>query len=166
MPLDDDLPQPTPDPADLEDAETEPAPFVVESADFEASGDAPVTSPASAELADEPGSDTAAIASAPADKSDNPVLQAYEKDVHDTIVELRRIETDVRAMLQDRDPVRKRKLTGTARWQELEEDLIRWRFTGRFEEDVLRRAQELIGRRHYLSRHLRYLSSTRPVWNS
>jgi len=166
MPDDDQCPESPPDPADLEDGETEPASFVVESADSSASPDATVPPPSIRETGDEVGSDTVAIVSAPLSGSDNPVLRRYEKDVHDTIVELRRIETDIRTMLQDRDPVRKRRLTGTARWQELEDDLLRWRFGGRFEEDTLRRAQELIGRRHYLFRRLRYLSSTRPVWNS
>lgn len=111
-------------------------------------------------------SDPAGVASTPSGGSDHPVLRAYEKDVHDTSFELRHIESEIRDLLADRDPVRKRKFTGTAKWHELENDLIFWRFTGRFDEDVLRRVQEMVSRRHYLFRHLKYLSSTRPVWNS
>ncbi len=89
-----------------------------------------------------------------------------ELSAHRVAVELRRIESEVRAMLEDRDPKRKRKFTGTHRWHELEEDIISWRFSGRFDEDTLRRAQELINRRHYLFQHLRFLASTRPTWNT
>ncbi len=96
----------------------------------------------------------------------SPVLAAYERDVHDVVVELKRVESDIRVLIEDRDPRRKRKLNGTHRWQELEDDVLSWRFTGRFEEPALRRVTELVGRRHYLFRHLRFLASTRPVWNS
>ena len=112
------------------------------------------------------GSDPTGVASTPSGGSVHPVLRAYEKDVHDTSFELRHIESEIRDLIQDRDPVRKRKFAGTAKWHELEDDLISWRFTGRFDEDVLRRVQVLVSRRHYLFRHLKYLSSTRPVWNS
>src|SRR3990167_5275748 len=70
-----------------------------------------------------------------------------ELSAHRVAVELRRIESDVRALLEERDPKRKRKLSGTSRWQELEEDIVSWRFSGRFDEGTLRRMQELIGRR-------------------
>lgn len=89
-----------------------------------------------------------------------------ELSAHAVGIELKRIEDEVRAILEDRDPRRKRKLNGTSRWQELEEDLISWRFSGRFSEDALRRLGELISRRHHLFRHLRFLASTRPTWNS
>jgi hypothetical protein len=94
------------------------------------------------------------------------VLQDYEREVHDLLVEMKGIEENVRTLLAERDPQRKRKLSGTHRWHELEEDIISWRFTGRFDEASLRRLQELIGRHHYLFRHLRFLAATRPVWNS
>lgn len=163
MPHDDSPIEPTVDPTELEDRGIETESFSAESADFDAAVEA---SPSVVEARDEVTGDVAALASTPTGGSDNPVLREYERDVHDTIVELRRIESDIRDMIQDRDPVRKRKFTGTSRWQELEDDLINWRFTGRFDENILRRVQELIGRRHYLFRHLGYLSSTRPVWNS
>ena len=89
-----------------------------------------------------------------------------ELSAHRVAVELRRIESDVRAIIEERDPKRKRKLSGTHRWHELEDDILTWRFSGRFDEDTLRRVQELIGRRHYLFRRLRFLASTRPAWNT
>ena len=81
-------------------------------------------------------------------------------------LELRRIEADIRLLLEQRDPKRKRKMAGTRRWHELEEDLLSWRFTGRFEEETLRRLSELIARRHFLFARLRFLAFTRPGWNS
>ncbi|MBI1825371.1 MAG: hypothetical protein HY287_17275 [Planctomycetes bacterium] len=81
-------------------------------------------------------------------------------------VELRRIETDVRAIIDPRDSVRKRKLTGTHRWHELEEDIISWQYSGRFEQSQLQRVRELIVQRNHLFDHLRFLASTRPTWNS
>lgn len=89
-----------------------------------------------------------------------------ELSAHRVAVELRRIESDVRAIIEERDPKRKRKLSGTHRWHELEDDIITWRFSGRFDEASLRRLQELIRRRHYLFHRLRFLSSTRPTWNT
>lgn len=89
-----------------------------------------------------------------------------ELSAHRVAVELRRVESEVRALLEERDPKRKRKLSGTSRWQELEEDIVSWRFSGRFNEDALRRVQELIARRHYLFNRLRFLASTRPTWNT
>ena len=90
----------------------------------------------------------------------------YETSVRRVVVELRRIELEVRTLLEDRDTKRKRKLGGTRRWRELEEDLISWSFTNRFDEATLDRLRELIVRRHYLFRHLRYLAGTRPIWNT
>ena len=89
-----------------------------------------------------------------------------ELSAHRVAVEIRRIESEVRAMIDERDPKRKRKLSGTHRWHELEDDLLSWRFSGRFEEETLRRLRELIGRRHYLFHRLRFLASTRPTWNT
>ena len=89
-----------------------------------------------------------------------------ELSAHRVAVELRRIESEVRAILEERDPKRKRKLSGTHRWHELEDDILSWRFSGRIDEDSLRRLQKLIGRRHYLFHRLRFLSSTRPTWNT
>jgi len=90
----------------------------------------------------------------------------HELSAHRVAVELRRIESDVRAIIEERDPKRKRKLSGTHRWHELEDDIISWRFNGRFDEDSLRRLHELIGRRHYLFHRLHFLASTRPTWNT
>lgn len=89
-----------------------------------------------------------------------------ELSAHRVAVELRRIESDIRALLDEFDPKRKRKLSGTSRWHELEDDILSWRFSGRFDESSLRRLQQLIGRRHYLFNRLRFLASTRPTWNT
>lgn len=80
--------------------------------------------------------------------------------------ELNRIETEVRKLLEDRDPKRKRRLGGSRRWSELEEDLIALRFTGRIEEPTIAALRRLIDRRHYLFGRLRFLAMTRPTWNS
>ena len=89
-----------------------------------------------------------------------------ELSAHRVAVEIRRIESEVRAIIEERDPKRNRKLSGTHRWHELEDDLLSWRFSGRFDEETLRRLRELIGRRHYLFHRLRFLASTRPTWNT
>lgn len=81
-------------------------------------------------------------------------------------VELKRIEAEIRRLLQDRDHRRKRKLGGTRRWHELEEDIIAWRYSGRYDEPTLIRISELVAQRHYLFKRLRFITSTRPVWNT
>lgn len=81
-------------------------------------------------------------------------------------VELRRIESEVRRLLDDHDTKRKRKLAGTRRWNELEEDLIQWKFSGRVNEDVLRRLHSLVMQRHHLFYRLKFLAGTRPTWNT
>lgn len=91
---------------------------------------------------------------------------AAESSAHRLIVELKRIEGEVRDLLADRDPKRKRKLAGTRRWLELEEDLIAWRYSDRFDVETLRRLNELVARRHHLFRRLRFLAATRPTWNT
>lgn len=135
--------------------------------DFDAAVGEAETRPASG---DEAGSDAGILGEAP-----EPVVLSRrhrvgdwesELSAHAVGIELKCIEDEVRAILEDRDPRRKRRLNGTSRWQELEDDLISWRFSGRFSEDALRRLGELIARRHHLFRHLRFLASTRPTWNS
>lgn len=85
---------------------------------------------------------------------------------HRIAVELKSIESEVRQLLVDHDPRRKRKLGGTRRWQELEEDVINWRFSSRFQDEVLTRLGELIVRRNHLFRRLHFLAGIRPTWNS
>ena len=80
--------------------------------------------------------------------------------------ELRRIEGEIRRLLEDHDTRRKRKLAGTRRWNELEEDIIQWRFSGRINDDLLRQVHTLVMRRHHLFNRLRFLATTRPTWNS
>ncbi len=89
-----------------------------------------------------------------------------EPSAHNVVVELKRIENEVRELLEGVDSRRKRRLGGTQRWHELEEDIIGWKFGGRVPEDSLRRLQELVTRRHFLFRHLEFLAATRPVLNS
>ena len=49
--------------------------------------------------------------------------------------DLKRIEAEVRSILENRDPRRKRKLGGSFRWLELEDDVRSWRFSGAARED-------------------------------
>ncbi len=95
-------------------------------------------------------------------------LQDWDNELsaHKIVVELKRVESQVRRLLEDRDHKRKRKLGGTRRWLELEEDLINWRHSGRFDEATLRDLSELVARRNHLFRRLRFLAGTRPTWNT
>lgn len=81
-------------------------------------------------------------------------------------VELKRVEQQVRQLLKDRDPRRKRKLAGSWRWSELHEDILTWRHTGRLDEQTLHYLERLVSRRHYLFQRLRFLACTRPTWNT
>jgi len=89
-----------------------------------------------------------------------------ELSAHQVVVELKRIETEVRRYLEGVDDKRKRKLSGSRRWRELQEDLISWQHTSRIDADAVPRLMELIARRDYLFRRLNFLSRTRPGWNS
>ncbi len=91
----------------------------------------------------------------------DPVLSA-----HAIAVELKHIEGEVRRILDPVDDKRKRKLNGTRRWQELEDDIQSWRFGNRLPEPDLLRLRQLIDRRHSLFKRLSFLSGTRPTWNS
>ena len=90
----------------------------------------------------------------------------HEFSGHRIAVEIARIEAEIRRIFDERDPRRKRKLNATRRWQELEEDVISLRFTGRAEEEVLRELTRLTTQRHYLFSQLRYVASTRATWNT
>ena len=100
-----------------------------------------------------------------ADPDKKPAFNAA-RAAHHIVVELKRVEKEVRDLLENRDPKRKRKLGGTRRWQELEEDIINWHYAGRFEADVLAQLRELIVLRHSLFHRLRFMAGTRPTWNS
>lgn len=101
-------------------------------------------------------------------------VQSPEKDTdweselsaHQVVVVLKRIETEVWSLLEGVDGRRKRKLSGSRRWRELEEDLISWQYTSRIDQTVLKRLMQLVARRDYLFRRLIFLSGTRQVWNS
>lgn len=82
------------------------------------------------------------------------------------VVELKGIEAEIRRLLGDRDPKRKRKLAGTRRWLELEDDVLTLRHTGRIDEATLDEVLRLIRRRHHLFRRLKFLAGTRPTWNT
>jgi len=89
-----------------------------------------------------------------------------EMSAHRIAIELKRVETRVRELLSDRDSRRKRKLAGTFRWHELEEDIIGWRADRRMAPETLEELHRLVGRRHYLFCQLRFAAGTRPTWNS
>ncbi|MCH8146510.1 MAG: hypothetical protein IH987_00730 [Planctomycetes bacterium] len=89
-----------------------------------------------------------------------------ELSAHKVVVALKRIETEVRSLLDGVDGKRKRKLSGSRRWRELEEDLIGWQHTSRINHSAHKRLVELVVRRDYLFRRLVFLSRTRQVWNS
>lgn len=80
--------------------------------------------------------------------------------------ELRALETEIRELLGERDPRRKRKLTGTRRWHELQEDLVGLHYAGQYDPPTVARIQQLVMRRHALYRRLRFLALTRPTWNT
>lgn len=112
--------------------------------------------------------DIVADPEAPAETAEapKPPNWANEVSAHKIVVELKRVEAEVRKLLEGRDPKRKRKLGGTRRWLELEEDILSWRYGGRIDEDTLRRLRDLITVRHHLFQRLRFLSGTRPTWNT
>lgn len=89
-----------------------------------------------------------------------------QHSAREVALELKGIEKEVRSLLENGDTRRKRKLAGTRRWMELQEDIISWRYSGRMDETVLCRLHNLVQQRHYLFHQLRYYASTRPVWNS
>ncbi|RME41493.1 MAG: hypothetical protein D6788_01105 [Planctomycetota bacterium] len=132
-------------------------------------GTAPTPSPKVSQPDDS--SDAAAIEEEPEDDpSQRPARvaqdQAVRTEAHHVAVELKRIEKEVRRLLDGRDTRRKRKLAGSYRWTELEDDIIAWKYAGRFDEETLRRLHELVCRRNDLFRRLRFLAGTRPIWNS
>ena len=90
----------------------------------------------------------------------------HELSAHKVVVELKRVETEVRNLLEGRDGKRKRKLSGSRRWRELEEDILAWRYSGRVDEVTLTRLHKLVARRDFLFRRLRFLAGTRPTWNT
>lgn len=81
-------------------------------------------------------------------------------------IELKRLENEVRELLEPVDPRRKRKLNGTRRWHELEDDLRALRYGSRLPEATMVKVLQLIAKRHSLYRRLSFLSSTRPTWNT
>ncbi len=89
-----------------------------------------------------------------------------ERSAHRIAIELKHVETEVRRILENCDSRRKRRLAGTRRWLELEEDIISWRFSGRPDEDTLARLSALVAKRHHLFTQLEFLTTVRPGWRS
>ena len=89
-----------------------------------------------------------------------------ERSAHRIAVELKHAESEVRQLLEGRDSKRKRKLSGSRRWRELEEDVIQWRYSSRCDEDSLARLRELVARRNYLFQRLNFIAGTRSGGNS
>jgi len=90
----------------------------------------------------------------------------HEFSGHKIAVEITRIENEVRKIFDERDPKRKRKLNGLRRWQELEEDVISLKFTGRMDESALRELTRLAAQHKFLTDQLRFVASTRATWNT
>lgn len=117
-------------------------------------------------------SDVASIPDEPTDDPDSATSQLRvgdwqaEMSAHRIAVELKRLETRIRELLADRDSRRKRKLAGTYRWHELEEDIIGWRAERRIDSATLDELHQLVCHRHFLFNQLRFAASTRPTWNS
>ncbi|MGB2985660.1 MAG: hypothetical protein WBE26_07225 [Phycisphaerae bacterium] len=116
-------------------------------------------------------SDTATIPdelATPATTAQEPELPDWsnEMSAHKIVVELKRIESEIRRLLEGRDTKRKRKLAGTRRWLELQEDIITWRYSSRIDEPTLRHLQELVAKRHHLFGRLCFIAGTRPTWNT
>ena len=104
----------------------------------------------------------------PTSVADKPELPDWDNEMssHKIAVELKRLESEIRELLVGYDTKRKRKLAGTRRWLELEEDIITWRFTRQGNEPGLIRLHDLVTRRHHLFKRLRFLAGTRPTWNT
>lgn len=79
---------------------------------------------------------------------------------------LARIEAEVRQVLEGRDPKRKRKLSGTRRWLELQEDILALQHTSRIDDASVARLKQLVVQRDYLYGRLRFFAATRPTWNT
>ena len=89
-----------------------------------------------------------------------------QAETHALAVELTRIEKTVRERLEGVDPRRRRKLEGTRRWHELQEDMMALQHTSNMDEKVIREVLALCAKRHQLFQRLNFLVATRPTWNT
>ncbi len=89
-----------------------------------------------------------------------------ENSAHRIAVELKHIEKEVRLLLEANDPRRKRRLSGSRRWFELQQDLLSWQGGGRIDEETRSTVHRLVVKRHYLFQRLRYLAATRSGWTT
>ncbi len=162
-------PDPAPTAPEAEDSSPTSEPSSSDAPASDAPPSAPVTSSGYSARNRDDVSDTGAISdieeAAPTASSAPPKWE-YEMSAHRIAVELKRIENEVWTLLDGPDTKRKRRLAGSRRWMELEDDIRNWRYGGRFDEAVLDRLQQLVCRRYYLFTRLRFSASTRPVWNS
>jgi len=178
-------PQPDPEPPPSDELDVQPDAPDVEPAALESVDDSrPAPAPEApgahdphaqtppAAFSDDAEDDAAQIADSPEHPGGqhpvDPTLidWANECSPRTVAVELKRLEQQVRQLLADRDPRRKRKLAGSRRWAELHDDILAWRYASRLDEQTLSDLQRLISRRHYLFQRLRYLACTRPTWNT
>ena len=137
----------------VEVADASPAPFIIDVAEKDDAGDAD-------SITDEPEDVEEASAVTTIPNWDR------ETSVHRIAIELKRVEKEIRDLLEGRDGKRKRKLTGTRRWLDLEEDIISWQYSGRVDQETLAQIRRLITRRHYLFRRLHFVAGTRHGWNT
>ena len=149
----------------------DPSTRSLEAAQVDAEDDVPETPSAAEVIETEDAGDADGIPDEPAvaEVLAEPVADArlgHEVVAHGIAVQLKHVEVEVRELLEGRDSKRKRKLSGTQRWHELEEDIIAWRYSGRFDEASLIKLTALVARRHYLFRSLRFAAGTRPRWNT
>lgn len=105
-------------------------------------------------------------------RSDEPAIAAGHEpwepndQARHVAVELRRVEMEIRELLENCDNKRKRKYEGTRRWLELMEDLVAMRYTGPADEATLAKVSALVARRMYLFNMLNFIVATRHRWNT
>lgn len=157
----------TEDDVELLDASARALEPADDSVSSEPSGAPSAEQPASPVAVADDTSDTAAIVDdqkpANADKQRLPDW-SNERSGHRIAVELKHVESRVRQLLENNDTRRKRRLGGTRRWQELQEDILAWRFSGRPDEATLAELHALIAKRNHLYDRIVFLSTIRPGW--
>lgn len=80
--------------------------------------------------------------------------------------ELHHIEKEIRLLLEPFDIKKKRRVDGTRRCLELEEDLIQMRHASRSNDSAIRKILALLARRQRLFQTLRFVVTTRHGWNT
>jgi len=151
----------------------EPTPATPSATEPEQSDDRPALATAYDDVDDETGPagdtdsiDDSGVEARSSDETGAKPDWEHETSVKHIAVELKHIEKEVRKILDSLDTRRKRRLTGTRRWLDLEEDMINWQFGGKFDAKTLARLRELITQRNHLFTRLKFLAGTRPTWNT